>query len=275
MPSATPIKTVLRVIVAALWLTACAHAQEPPPPTLPPVTPPPVAQPPATPPVTPPATQQPPATLPAAEVVPAARAVAPRRTLTEAEMRNRRDAMFMMEGVLARAVELAAASTQREIEALQPGVRAMLFSPVKPAAFGTYLEDYGVVFQVQIPTYVPSVVGIVRDMVEAARVRPDPAQPAALTAPLGRAAMFDPDALYVDAVRRYLVDAMLKQSRSLDLAPEEWLTISARGEEGELGGPSIMVLRVKASDLNDFLAGRLTSDEVNRRVQVTGYSSRR
>jgi hypothetical protein len=95
--------------------------------------------------------------------------------------------------------------------------------------------------------------------------------------PPSRDAVMDPDLFYVNAVRQYLVSAMLDQSRSLELRPGEWLTVSARGEDGgpsELAQPSIMVLRVRGSDLVDFLAGRLTRDEVIRRVEVKGSSGR-
>ena len=270
------VKTTTLVFIGVLAIGGVARAQEPPPtppptvPVQPPVIP---VQPPVTPPATPPATPAEPAEK--SVVTPPA---PPPVRLSETELRGRRDAIFIMEGALSRAIDLAAASTQREIEALEPRVRFTLFSPIRPSAYGTYLEDYGVFFQVQIPTYVPSAVSIVRDLRDLRDTRPgiDPAQPAALTAPARGNAPFDPDALYVDAVRRYLIDAMLKTGRSLDLHPQEWLTVSARGAETtDPAGPSIMVLRLKASDLNDFLAGRVTSEEVNKRIQVMGFSSRR
>ena len=83
-----------------------------------------------------------------------------------------------------------------------------------------------------------------------------------------------PDAHYVESVKRQLVDAMLEYSRSLQLRPQEWLTVAARQAEeapGQIEEPSVMVLRIQGADLAEFLAGRLTPAEVRRRVQVRGY----
>lgn len=259
--------TVLAVGCGAAW------AQEPPPPT-PPV----VTQPPATP-TQPPAT--PPPATPAPEKPAVAAAPAPVK-LTDAETRRRREAIFVMEGVFEKHVLLAAGATTSEIEAFQPGLKLSMFSSVPPQARGNYLEDYGVFFQVQIPTYIPSVVKVIEDLASARARTPiqqssvDNTRPIAMDAPR-RDAMLDPDAFYVRAVREYLMNAMVDQSKSLDLRPTEWLTVSARGDDGgpsELSQPSILMLRIKGSDLNDFLAGRITRDEVLKRIEVKGTPGR-
>ena len=263
---------VVVTILAVGW--SAASAQEVPPPT-PPV----VTQPPATP-------TQPPATLPVAnpapEKPPVAAAAAPVK-LTDAETRRRREAIFVMEGVFVKHVLLAANATQSEINALEPGLKISMFSQVPPQARGNYLEDYGVFFQVQIPTYWPSVVKVIEDLAQRAARTPlqqsslDNTRPIAVDGSRSRDAMLDPDAFYVKAVREYLMNAMVDQSKSLDLRPTEWLTVSARGDDGgpsELSQPSILTLRIKGSDLNDFLAGRLTRDEVLRRIEVKGTSGR-
>jgi hypothetical protein len=196
--------------------------------------------------------------------------------LSDAESRRRREAIFVLEGVFVRQVLLAANATQSEIEAFQPDLRIRMFSAVPPQARGNFLEDYGVFFQVQIPTYIPSVVKVIEDLARRPQST-DPARPASLERPLSRDAVMDPDLFYVNAVRQYLISAMLDQSRSLELRPGEWLTVSARGEDGgpsELAQPSIMMLRLRGTDLIDFLAGRLTRDEVIRRVEVKGSSGR-
>ena len=41
----------------------------------------------------------------------------------------------------------------------------------------------------------------------------------------------DPGQKYRDAVKRQLIDAMLDHSKSMDLEPDEWLTVAARGSE--------------------------------------------
>ncbi len=271
--------------VLALFLTVVigcgvAAAQEPPPnPVVPPTTPvvpPPVAAPPAQNPVTATDPSQP--TSPSRET-----AVTPMGAvkLTEEEARNRREAIFVMEGVFVQHVVLAANATQREIQNFQPGLRLSMFSPVPPSARGNYLEDYGVFFHVQIPTYIPSVVQIIEDMARTQAGRPqptDPAKPASVERVASRDIGLDPDAYYVSAVREYLVSAMLEQSKSLNLRPNEWLTVSARGDDGgpsQLAQPSIMQLRVKGGDLLEYLAGRISKAEVTKRVEVKGFSGSR
>jgi hypothetical protein len=285
---------VVKTIVFSLFLTVVlgcgvATAQDPPPnPVVPPptpvVTPPPTSTaPPATDPAQAPPAQPttPPATPQAATPPPSAPAATPMGAvkLTEAEARNRREAIFVMEGVFVQHVVLAANATQREIQNMQPGLRLQMFSPIPPSARGNYLEDYGVFFHVQIPNYYPSVVQIIEEIAKS-RLRPqtDPATPASLESTAARAKMIDPDAYYVTAVREYLVTAMLEQSKPLNLRPNEWLTVSARGDDGapsQLSQPSIMQLRVKGSDLLEYLAGRITKEEVTKRVEVKGFSGSR
>lgn len=188
-----------------------------------------------------------------------------------------------MEGVFVKHVLLAANATQSEIETFQPGLKISMFSQVPPQAHGNYLEDYGVFFQVQIPTYFPSVVKVIEEMAERARARTavqqslDNTRPVAMEGRRSPDAMLDPDAFYVNAVRQYLMNAMVDQSKSLELRPNEWLTVSARGDDGgpsDLSQPSILMLRIKGSDLNDFLADRITRDEVLKRIQVKGTPGR-
>ena len=81
---------------------------------------------------------------------------------------------------------------------------------------------------------------------------------------------------YRATVRLALVDAMLDSSKNLELGPEEWLTIAARNSEFALSTNEILnlkttILRVKGSDLADFLAGRLTKDEARQKVEVREF----
>ena len=251
------VKTTVLVLIGTFVGCAAARAQDPP--------------------ATPPATVQPPAA--AQEPVTAPSPAAIRVELTNEEMRRRRNAIFLMEGLFVNSVRLAAADTQSQIETFQPGLRISMFSAVPPMARGNYLEDYGVFFLVQIPSYYPSVVKVIEDLARNPMTRTqalDPAKPAALERGFSRDAVMDPDAFYVNAVRQYLINAMLDQSKSLELRPHEWLTVSARGDDGAPGDPtpSVMMLRVKGSDLIDFLAGRLSREDVMKRVEVKGFSGR-
>jgi hypothetical protein len=191
--------------------------------------------------------------------------------LSEIELRQRRDAIFLLEGVLAKAVRLGAAATAREIQNVQPGIRMFTTAPVK--AHGTYLEGYGVFFQVQVPQTMSSFASLMESVAAGNQLRASAAQRAAVGG-LPPEASANPDALYVESVKAHLVDAMLEYSRSLQLRPEEWLTVAAREAEeapGQIEEPSLMVLRIRGADLAEFLAGRLTPVEVRKRVQVRRY----
>ena len=84
--------------------------------------------------------------------------------------------------------------------------------------------------------------------------------------------------MFTQAVAAALIDAMLENSGSLVIAPDEWLTVAARdnaqGNRFVASDPSdvmTIVLRVKGSDLTDFQARRLTPDEVRKRVEVRAF----
>jgi hypothetical protein len=190
--------------------------------------------------------------------------------LTRDELRQRRNAIYLMEGVLEAAVRVGAQKTVSEIQRVEPGLVMFSSSPVK--AHGNHLEDYGVFFQVEIPSVIPSVASL---LAQRERTRPDtsPAQPTSLNAsPQG--AVMNPDAHYVESVKQELINAMVRLSHTMDLRADEWLTVAARdGSEvpGQLAEPSTMILRIKGSDLSDFFAGRISIDEARKRVQVSGF----
>ena len=253
------------LIVGLITVTACAaRAQEPPPiPTVPV----PQSAAPAQTPVSPPPADPVQAPAPPVAVEGAPSAPAP---LTPAQIRERRNAIFLMEGVFVNAVRLAASNTADRIQSIQPGIGMFTSAPAR--AHGSYLEGYGVFFHVEIPSVMPSVVSIVETL-ERERLRQNPAQQTSLTggAP---APMMDPDADYVASVQRQLVSAMLDHSKALDLGSNEWLTVEAREAQetpGQISQPSTMILRVRGTDLTEFLAGRLTREEVRKRVQVRGF----
>jgi hypothetical protein len=217
---------------------------------------------------------QPPSTPPAVPAVPAAAGVtSPTPPLNTGEVRRRLESIYIFEGVLINAVKLAAQNTAGEIRRIEPGL--VMFSSAPVRAHGTYLEGYGVFFQVEIPSVIPSMVSLVERLQRDERARPttSPAQPTALTGGSAEALM-DPDAHYVQSVKDQLINAMIKLSNSMELRPEEWLTVAARdGSEspGQVTQPSTMTLRIKGADLADFFANRIQMEEVRKRVQVRGF----
>ena len=271
---ATLVLTIAGVLSAGI---AAPRPQDPPPPPPPvqPSTPP--APVPQTPVQAPPVTQAPASQSPATQA-PAAPEPAAAPALTAGEIRQRRDAIYLFEGTLIKAVELAAQHTVTEIRRIEPAIVMFSASPVR--AHGTYLEGYGVFFHVEIPSVIPSVASLLETLARN-RMGPGttPAQPTAMSstgAPAGGPAgpMLDPDAHYVQSVKAQLINAMIRQSNSMDLRPDEWLAVEARDGStapGQLSQPSTMNLRIKGSDLADFFARRITIEEASKRVQVRGF----
>jgi hypothetical protein len=97
--------------------------------------------------------------------------------------------------------------------------------------------------------------------------------PAPAVAPV--AELRDPNELYTDSVKDALIDAMLRNSGFLKIADNEWLTVAASDSDGptpgQLEDASRIVIRVKGSDLSAFQAGKLTREEVMKRVEVKEF----
>ena len=263
----------------------------------------------------------------------------------EAEQIKARQKIFMMEGVLERAVQVGIDTFRRQLSAVMPD-DMLLVAGDTPAARGFRLDGYGVFFDVEVPGVRPSLAWSLRTMNETAamfarelaQVRtqirqavndprqrqemdrvlariqaqmapgspgprpgggappdglvtaanlpvdasPPPsaaAQPSpAASSPPPSPLSVEPGEVFTQAVASALIDAMLENSGSLVIAPNEWLTVAARdnaqGNRFVASDPSdvmTIVLRVKGSDLADFQARRLTPDEVRKRVEVRAF----
>jgi hypothetical protein len=86
----------------------------------------------------------------------------------------------------------------------------------------------------------------------------------------------DPNELYTESVKTALIDAMLKYSNALRIGSEEWLTVAARDSDGplmpgQIDDASTIVIRIKGSDLAAFQSGKLTRDEVMKKVEVREF----
>lgn len=84
----------------------------------------------------------------------------------------------------------------------------------------------------------------------------------------------DPNEAYRTEVTQALKDAMLAHSSSLGIAANEWLTIAAKGNDDRPrlapadSDSRARIFRLKGSDLQDFLAGKLTREEALQRIEV-------
>ena len=84
----------------------------------------------------------------------------------------------------------------------------------------------------------------------------------------------DPNEAYRSEVIQALKDAMLEHSSSLAIEPNEWLTIAARGNDDR---PRLApadtdartrIIRLRGSDLAQFLARQISKDEALKRIEV-------
>jgi hypothetical protein len=198
------------------------------------------------------------------------------------ELQRRYDGMTILEGTLIGAVRSAATQVATKVRSK---TNARLFTG-EARAKGFVLDGYGVFVHVEIPALDMTVLLAV-DQLERDEQRRGDAGPGAVNnkpdPPVGNAketlrsiADEDPGQNYRDAVKLSLIDAMLDYSKNLELKPDEWLSVAARGSEsgllpGEIFQLTTVVLRVKGSDLTDYLAGRLTRDEARKKVEVRQF----
>ena len=95
-------------------------------------------------------------------------------------------------------------------------------------------------------------------------------KPAAADDPI----LADPNEAYRMEVTQALKDAMLAHSSSLGIASAEWLTIAAKGNDVRPrlapadSDARTRIIRLRGSDLAEFLAGRITRDEALQRIEV-------
>jgi hypothetical protein len=214
----------------------------------------------------------------AAQQVPVTPGVAP-----EVQVLQRRFQFQLMEGVIENVVQQGALEVATRAQGVMPV--GMLFIGT-PKARGFPLDQYGVVFHVEIPQILES--AVVLNQVQ----RPTPAGSQNVSANVAgktRAAgvveddpmvksplvpdpfLADPNGFYRETVKRKLVDAILDYAKSLEVAANESLSIVARGEDDLIrtsmyNDSRAMILRVKGSDLALFYSGKITKDEARKLV---------
>ena len=208
---------------------------------------------------------------------------------TGSDQLRRHEQISVFEGTLTGAVNLAARRVAKEVQSRTPD--ANLFSG-NARAKGFALDGYGVFVYVEIPaldltlTLTTRVNQLEREL-ELRRAEPDntanvanrvdlPSAKPPATATEALRDVEDTGERYRAAVKLALADAMLDYSKNLDLKPDEWLSVAARGSEsallpGEILQLTTVVLRVKGSDLADYLAGRLTKEQAREKVEVRQF----
>ena len=201
-----------------------------------------------------------------------------------ADQLHRHEQISVLEGTLVGAVKVAASRLAKDLQSRTPS--ATLFTG-DARAKGFILDGYGVFVYVEIPA-IDLTVSLLADQIERdLQRRAGPENGAANTvanrvdAPSSSPRetlrdVQDTGERYRDAVKKSLAEAMLDHSKNLDLKPDEWLSVAARGSEsallpGEVLQLTTVVLRVKGSDLADYLAGKLTKEQAMEKVEVRQF----
>jgi len=207
------------------------------------------------------------------------------------EQMRRHEQISLFEGTLVGAVNKAAHMVARDVQSHTSNAN---FFTGDASAKGFILDGYGVFVYVEIPT-LDLTLSIMIDQLDKQqqqqRAEPGPvsnnpdgkvdakAEPKVALPPTAREALqavMDTGQKYRNEVKLALTDAMLDFTKNLELKPDEWLSVAARGSDGALTPGQIyqlttVVLRVKGSDLADYLAGRLTKEEARQKVEVRQF----
>lgn len=248
---------------------------------------------------------------------------APRMTPQE----HLRHQIYLLEGMLARAVTSGAARLNQQFRAVMPDLIVMAG---EANARGFHLDHYGVFFDVEVPVLRQSMMWSFRTMLEQddqganealnslrtlvnttsgpqraaaegalrrleMQLRPftiarrngsapdvkaatpgEPARPA-----MDAAVLQDPDKAYTDFVVRALMEAMVDNALPMVsyLDSNAYITVAARdNERRDLLAPpnpfeqvSTFTLRIRASDLAEYRAGKIDRDEAMKRVAVQEF----
>ena len=201
------------------------------------------------------------------------------------EQMHRHEQISLFEGTLVGAVNVAARRVAKEVQAHT--ANANFFSG-DARAKGFTLDGYGVFVYVEIPALDLTMSLMIDQLERDARraeaepvtnkpdLKTDPKIVISSTAREALQAVQDTGQKYRNEVKLALTDAMLDFSKNLELKPDEWLSVAARGSEGALTPGEVLqlttvVLRVKGSDLADYLSGRLSKDEARQKVEVRQF----
>lgn len=206
-----------------------------------------------------------------------------------AEQLRRHEQINLFEGTLERAVTNAARHVAKDVQSHTNNAN---FFSGEARAKGFILDGYGVFVYVEIPA-LDLTLSIMIDQLDKQQQRAEPGpvsnNPDGKTEPKvepkvtmpttareALQAVMDTGQKYRNEVKLALTDAMLDFAKNLELKPDEWLSVAARGSDGALTPGEIfqlttVVLRVKGSDLADYLAGRLTKEDARAKVELRQF----
>jgi len=202
---------------------------------------------------------------------------------TNPDLLRRHEQINLFEGTLERAVANAARTVAKDVQSRTSNAN---FFSGDAHAKGFILDGYGVFVYVEIPALDLTMSVMIDQLAKERRAEtpvtnaPDAKAEPKISLPVSARetlqAVVDTGEKYHNEVKVKLADAMLDFSKNLELKPDEWLTVAARGSEaaltpGEIFQLNTVVLRVKGSDLADYLAGRLTKEEARGKVELRQF----
>jgi len=213
-------------------------------------------------------------------------------TSPEIQLQQRRFQFKLMESVLENAVRQGIQEVADRVQGVMP--TSMLFFGM-PKANGFPLEPFGVVFDVEIPEIRESAVllnqfprpslGVLAPQnvatgagapgtARATGVVPD--DPMARSPVTSDPFLADPDKFYRDVITEKLVNVMLDYTTTLAIPEGQWLSVVARGEEAPiqtslLDDSRTLILRAKGEDLAQFHAGKITREEMRKRIVQSDF----
>lgn len=198
------------------------------------------------------------------------------------EQKRRHEQINLFEGTLERAVTNAARNVAKDVQ--EHTSNAADFTTTEAHARGFILDGYGVFVYVEVPALDLNLTLTLLEHQKGANPvssRPPDMKADSVPAIPNAAreawqAVQDTGEKYRNEVKLQLTDAMLDFTKNLELQPNEWLSVAARGSDGPLAPGEILqrptvVLRIKGSDLSAYLAGRLTRDEARTKVEVRQF----
>ena len=192
---------------------------------------------------------------------------------------NRKRQIVIMERVLAQSVKSGGERLATLFRGTsQPGQTASFLFASEPEALGFPMPN-GLFFYVRVPGMKSTVVWALQVLASQGRYTNVAAgQPATAppVAPVDPAPLRDLDGEYTRQVKEEIVTAMIENSHALRLGPDEFLTVAARDDTpidplaaGDRSDVHAVTFTIRGSDLTAYHEGRITADEVRKRIVIT------
>ena len=142
----------------------------------------------------------------------------------------------------------------------------------EPDVLGVPYPDGGFVFYVQVPDILPvylTMFQVLKNRQEARPVGTNPVERVGDEAAKGADPVFDPDREYGEFVRAGLIEAMIENSQALGITEGRLVVIAsvtAAVRRDPLNTRRSLILSISADDLAAYRQGRLTKDEIRKRI---------